>query len=263
MRKKILTSISLIIIFQSNGQAKEDLDSVQEHFKKRCTAAGETIKRTIRDVDGVLLLKLRSRRINFGDQFVLDDPYGSDFQGDGYIRSFLHAHHEITGHYDRVRGRSPSPQKNFGYDYVEAVDPQDGKRYRYTANVEQPGLDNPAYSKDYFRINLKRVPASAQAPRYGVTYDDISTTEDRRYWIAGSSLKVIDLRTGEVIAERIGYMFDPGLGNVSGGRSPWLMAAAHACPAFGGRHPAQSQGGQTIRFVEKVLLPRRQAQHGR
>lgn len=89
-----------------------------------------------------------------------------------------------------------------------------------------------------------------------MTYDDISTREERDYWIAGSSLKVIDLETDEVIAERIGYMVDWAQGVRVGGRSPWLLAANNACPEFAPRHGSVSQLSQTIRFVNKSLKPR-------
>jgi hypothetical protein len=99
-----------------------------------------------------------------------------------------------------------------------------------------------------------------------VTYDDISTLEDRQYWIAGSSLKVIDLETNEVLAERVGYMVDIKQGDRAGGRVPWLFAADHACPAFGrefkgfiearGHGSASMQARQTQDFVEKVLRPK-------
>ena len=113
-----------------------------------------------------------------------------------------------------------------------------------------------------YRFVLERVPASEQLPRYGVTFDDISTHEEREYWIAGSSLKVIDLQTNEVIAERIGYMVDLGQGSRAGGRSPWLFAADNACPDFQRfKNPvvrtrgASNQAWQTQDFVEKVLKP--------
>ena len=98
------------------------------------------------------------------------------------------------------------------------------------------------------------MPAPGKPPRYGVTYDDISTREEREYWIAGSLLKVIDLQTNEVIAERIGYMVDWAQGSQAGGRSPWLLATRQACPKFLGEH-FSTQIGQTEKFVEKVLKP--------
>ena len=92
-------------------------------------------------------------------------------------------------------------------------------------------------------------------------FDDISTHEDRQHWIAGSSLKVIDLETDDVIAERIGYMVDRAQGSRAGNRSPWLFAADTACPDFHRnpnssiRNGAAAQMGQTLDFVEQVLRP--------
>lgn len=247
----ILSSMAQHVFAEPN-----DIAVARTLFQQRCNTAGEKITRTVEDVDGLLLLKIRSRNINYRQQFALDDPYGRDFTGDGYIESFLRAHHDLPGHIERAEGRIAPPQRQIGYMYVDASDPEDGKRYRYTGFIEQPGLKDPRYVKGYFRVVLVSSPTSEPAPRYGVTYEDISTADDRRYWIAGSSLKVIDLLRNEVIAERIGYMMDPGQGADGGGRSPWLMAAAHACPAFKGRRAFSAQSGQTARFVEKVLRPR-------
>ena len=84
-----------------------------------------------------------------------------------------------------------------------------------------------------------------------MTYDDITTREERDVWIAGSSLRVIDLETNEVMAERIGYMMDPAQGNTSGGRAPWSYATDNACPPFSG-----GQVQQTEDFVETILKPK-------
>lgn len=224
-------------------------------FKMHCSTAGETIKRTVKDVEGIFVLKGRPDKINFSDQFLMDDPYGSDLGGDGYLESFLKARHEPGRRYAALlkEKRLPDPAEPVGYDYVDAADPADGTRYRYTAFVEQPGKTDPRFSPNYFPVVLQKGKATGALPRYGVTYDDISTDEDRVHWIAGSSLKVIDLQTNEVIAERIGYMIDGGQGATAGGRSPWLLAASSACPAFPGTHSEQT--GQTARFLEKVLVP--------
>jgi hypothetical protein len=231
----------------------------QTLFRAHCANAGEHIVRTVDEVEGIFLLKLRSE-LNRDNQFALDDPYGRDLAGKGYIESFLRQTYEVVA---LGRQRWPALQKNakprseVGYTFVEAIDPIDGIRYRYTGRIEQPGLTDPHYVKDYWRVAVEATPAKGRRPRYGVTFDDISTREDRVHWIAGSSLKVIDLDTDEVIAERIGYMMDPGQGSTGGGRAPWLMAAAMSCPAFLGPHAFSSQSGQTVRFVEKVLHPKR------
>jgi len=239
----------------SNGANSTTLDAARALFKQRCALAGERIHRVAKDVEGVLLMKLRPQTINYGDQFRLDDPYGRDYGGEGYIESFLQAHHELPVEMARLRGHTPTPRAQIGYAFVETENPKDGQRHRYTATIEQPGKTNPNYIMDYVRVIVTSVPSIGQAPRYGVTYEDISTPEDRKFWIAGSSLKVIDTLTNEVIGERVGYMMDLGQGSKGGGRSPWLIAAHNACPAFDGINPKVPQGGQTVRFVEKVLQP--------
>lgn len=228
-------------------------------FHAHCANAGERIVRTVDDVEGIFLLKLRSV-LNRDNQFALDDPYGRDLAGQGFIESFLRETYAVVALGRQrwpVLQQNAQPRSEVGYTFVEAIDPKDGIRYRYTGRIEQPGLTDPHYVKDYWRVAVDATPAKGKRPRYGVTFDDISTHEDRLHWIAGSSLKVVDLDTDEVIAERIGYMMDPGQGSTGGGRAPWLMAAAMACPAFLGPHAFSSQSGQTVRFVEKVLHPKR------
>ena len=244
-----------------------------ELFAERCKTAGERIHRTVDAVDGIYLMKVRPEGKNLGDQFKLDDPYGNDLRGDAYIMSFL------RGSYPSWRPDRPDWPARAGYLYVEAKDPQSGQRYRYTGSLKPvrkkdataPAIRrelqrDPTYDLNIYDFVLDKVPAQDPRPRYGVTYEDISTREDREYWIAGSSLKVIDLQTNEVIAERIGYMMDRAQGSKAGGRSPWLLAADNACPSFdrfpGARVQTPSsakQRRQTADFVEKVLRPVRSA----
>ncbi|MDR2187093.1 MAG: hypothetical protein LBE62_03450 [Azonexus sp.] len=241
--------------------ARARLAKVEAMFQERCKKAGEFIHRTAENVEGVFLLKLRPKGVNYGDQYRMSDPYGNDLIGDGYIEVFLWKR-DAKGLFNTITAG--------GYGYVDAIDPKDGKRYRYTGGMKVVGRQdptahniklamskNPNYDLNIYSFRLDKVPAPDPTPRYGVTYDDISTREERDYWIAGSSLKVIDLQTNEVMAERIGYMMDRGQGNEAGGRSPWLFAADHACPRFG---PNDDKGWgsfnqlfQTRDFVEKVL----------
>ena len=242
------------------GEAPNDrLAKAEALFQERCKTAGEKIYRTVEDVEGIFLMKVRPTGMNYGDQFSMADPYGDDLAGDGYIKSFLRGEYQTT-HVGNPHTGSP-PRS--GYRYVELIDLNDGKRYRYTGRVDEPWQYDNSYSKTYKRFVLDKVVVTERAARYGVTYDDISTREEREYWIAGSSLKVIDLQTNEIIAERIGYIMDRGQGNNSGGRSPWLIAANNACPSFQ-RNPllvlpagqgAAAQSYQTLDFVEKIAKP--------
>lgn len=89
------------------------------------------------------------------------------------------------------------------------------------------------------------------SPRYGVTFDDITEHEDRaRWWIAGSSLRVIDLETSEVIGERIAYMMDSQIGE-GGSYTNWrtISGWGRMCPWV---RPSYRQ---TREFVEKVVKP--------
>lgn len=244
---------------------RKKLATAQAMFAERCKTAGEKINKTVENVEGIYLMKVRPSEMNYGDQFNLDDPYGRDLGGDGYIESFTRGQYAAT---HIVNPNVEAPARPQGYSYVEALDPKDGKRYRYTGGMKVVGqkdasapnvqIDikrNPNFDLNIYSFVLDRQPVSGNSPRYGVTYDDISTREEREYWIAGSSLKVIDLHTNEVIGERIGYMVDWAQGSNAGQRSPWLLAANNACPQFGDRHGASAQPSQTTRFVEKVLRP--------
>lgn len=243
---------------------KTRLTKAEAMFAERCKKAGVFIHRTAESVEGIFLMKLRPDRINFGEQYRMDDPYGLDVGGDGYIGAFLKGRNEKGSVADNGLASK-------GYRYVDAIDEKDGKRYRYTGSMKVVGRKdvnakgvkrevelNPNYDLNNYAFVLDKVPAPGPAPRYGVTYDDISTREDRDYWIAGSSLKVIDLQTNEVMAERIGYLMDRGQGNNSGGRAPWPLAANKACPAFPAAAGGAFQLGQTRAFVEPVLKIRQE-----
>ena len=252
-------------------ELSERQKTAQAMFAERCKRAGEKIYRTVDNVEGIFLLKLRLGPPNDGDQFRMDDPYGRDLNDEGYIASFLRGS-EGWGRAATVPAGWP---QRIGYLHVDAIDPRDGKRYRYTGaqkavrrmdpnarNVQADLKRDPNFDLNVYQFVVSRTVSHVASGDYGVTYDDISTKEDRDYWIAGSILKVVDVRTNEVLAQRIGYMYDPGQGNRSGGRSPWLMAADYACPDFHRvpnprvRIPGPSaQVRQTQDFVEKVLRP--------
>lgn len=265
---KIVLVLAAILLaapgFAAKNLTKEEraarLQKAEAMFAERCKTAGEKIYKTVDNVEGVYLLKLRPNNINYSNQFEMDDPYGRDLGGAGYIESF------IRGEYGATHRGTPAPGSppRMGYHYVEAVDPVDEKRYRYTGRIEEPWQYDKRFLKGYTRFVLDKVLASGDPPRYGVTYEDISTREEREYWIAGSSLRVIDLKTDEVMAERVGYMMDNAQGSDAGGRAPWLLAAGNACPTFHRnsslptprRGMSAAQPYQTLDFVEKVLRPK-------
>ena len=232
-------------------------------FAERCKTAGERIFRTVDNVEGVVWMKWReetSNADNYADQWKLNDPYGNDCGGEDCIAALLRV--------SEGQDRNPEGAKRYsaGYRYVEAVDPRDSLRYRYRAALKldlesvqrekESGAPPAAYQ---FRFKMDRDPIEAFNVRYGITWDDISTRDDRERWIAGGSLKVIDLQTGEVLGERIGYMVDRGQGSQAGFRSPWGLAVQTACPPFlpvgptDPRHIRRST--ETRDFALKILRP--------
>jgi hypothetical protein len=247
-----------------NTERRARMQKAAAMFQERCKDAGEKIRRTAESVDGILLMKLRPTNYSDSDQNAVD-PYGYDFdwgykdKPQPYIGTFL------WGRNDKGRLVQREPAVSRGYEFVDAVDPVDGRRYRYTGsrrvvgrmdetahNVQVDLRRDPNFDLNLYDFVVDKVLAPSPMPRYGVTYDDITTREEREYWIAGSSLKVIDLRTNEVMAERIGYMIDMRLGDKAGFRQPWTYAMktpGWSCPALVG-------STQTRIFVEKVLKNR-------
>lgn len=271
-RSKWLWSMLVVAMFgypvASNGwheyQVRSRLKASMAHFEMRCKSAGEKIYKTVDNVEGVVWMKWReeiSNADNFADQFKLNDPYGQDCGGEGCILNLLRVNKGMDLNLEEAKRHAN------GYGFVETVDPRDGKRYRYIGIMKpgpswtlegierhrkETGQDIPAYA---YRFSLEREPIDHFTARYGVVWSDVSTREDREHWIAGGSLKVIDLQTKEVIAERVGYMMDRGQGSQAGFRSPWAFAKNMACPALVDDAGKRSNIGFTQRFVFKVLHP--------
>jgi hypothetical protein len=233
-------------------QFKSRLDSASAHFEMRCKGAGEKITRNVDRVEGVVWMKWRDKRdVNDDyDQFKLSDPYGRDCNAEECIEQLLRATEGLS------LDLAKKEPYHTGYRFVESVDPATNQLKRYTRRLYRPHDREAKYTDTLVRAELVSEPIKERTARYGITWDDISTREDREFWIAGSSLKVIALRSNEVVAERIGFMMDRALGSRDGFRSPWLAAPALACPTFpkaAGGGPYMSNRSQP--FIFKVLTP--------
>ncbi|MBN8503550.1 MAG: hypothetical protein J0L58_03675 [Burkholderiales bacterium] len=251
----------------SQGNTPQQLRAMAM-WKERCeTKSGVFIHRTVENVEGVYLVNVRKsyEHSNSGgsalDQFRLSDPYGRDATGHGYLRVFLRGSFQLNRKEPLPAGHPPHQ----GYFFVEAYDPFDGKLYRFTGRIDEPWKRMPEKAlPGHLSFELDRSPIAQRTARYGVKFEDISTREERELWIAGSSLKVIDLETNEVLAERIGYMVDWAQGSRAGARQPWTFAADNACPDFRSDYPEPFRSSrdtpgfqiyQSLRFAEKVLKP--------
>lgn len=227
-------------------------------FEERCKTAGITIKRTVKNVEGIELLKVRPQ-LAWGDRRYFDPMFdgaalAGEAQGIGYIESFLWTEYRNKslptqrGQLHPASGQSAAnelpPQQ--GYRYVEAIDPLDGRKYRYELppHISRNRSDDPGV--------FRKKPGEVK-PKYAIDFEDIVDPSDRINWIAGTRIKVIDQESGEVIAQLTRYVWDPELGSTSAGRWPWQHADGREdrnCPK------PYEMGYQTRKFVDTVLAPK-------
>lgn len=212
---------------------KERYAKAKALFDERCKTAGEKVYRTVDNVEGVMLLKVRLHDDGGSHPMMAGAAAAHESYGDYYIRSFLLFERDDAMFPGRTLVEDTSPSSRPGYRFVEVTDPKDGKRYRYTLTAD---------------MRVQREETNGQAPRYAVTFDDIINPDERKYWIAGSIVKVIDLQTQETMGEFMRYVMDVGQGSQAGQRLPWNFA--HGC------NMATSYGSHSPRFfADQVLKP--------
>lgn len=241
-----------------NPQVVDMARAGKAYFEEKCkTVAGEKIYRTVPDVEGVLLMKVRLPET----ATELEDPmwpgaaFAREYTGDSYIKTFL-GYENAAGNADGTPGvitkterGSIAPDKRPGgrpgYRFVDVMEAKDGQRVRVTQKSDEPWQYDKAYLKGYIRYFLDKSPTKAPASRYGVTYEDHVIPSERAMGVASSTVKVIDLKTNEVLGEMIRYAYRPrGLR-----LTEWLTS--NRCPDH-----AVGVGSATRKFVDQVLIPK-------
>ena len=209
---------------------KQYYEPAKARFDRLCQNAGEKIYRTADNVDGILLLKVRgddekyqSNRYNpLKDQMWEDAAVESESRRENYIKSFL-----------------PS-RSNVFYSYVDVLQ-KDQSVTRYMA-----------WSKNGSWIVDKQTNPHPRA-RYAVTYENDISWENRKHWIAGTTIKIIDTQTNELMAEKTMYAFVPELGYSKFEQNPNPWGRGERCP---GEDPYDQKA---ITFSSKVLIPLNQS----
>lgn len=203
-------------------QARERAAYVAEawaHFRKLCSEkAGEKIYKTYSGVKSVLVVKALppATEKDLYDQFWMGDPYSN---ATPWAERGMTAALRLVG---LVKNLEPPRDSERGFDFVElsrAIGAA-GEFERIDSSDSQP-----------FSIRTTIQEASS---RFGIAWEDISTESDRKYWIAGSRLRVFDRSNDSVVAERIGYVIESGFGSRAGNRMPWLASRGpeSTCPAL-------------------------------
>lgn len=219
--KKIVTLIfccaltACAVSSTPSGPDEAYVKAARAYFKHKCeTLAGEKIYKSLAGVKSVQVvnpLPLATER-DLYDQFWYGDPYSS--------ASFYKRGERAALQLVSLTAPVAPRQEGKGFDFVEFPNTEAGR-----------------FSKLYYLPGAREHSSEAienPVSRFGVSWEDISTAEDRKYWIAGSRLRVIDLEDNSVVAERIGYLIEPGFGSQSGGRRPWqsarFVSKYTACP---------------------------------
>lgn len=229
-------------------------------YKEKCrTVAGIRIYKTVPDVEGLLLMKIRPERTDrdLANPMWPGAAFGGEVYGDSYITSFLGYEYRAIdkrGVVSSVRGYINTDQRPGGlpgYRWVEVVDPKDGQRYRYSARYDEPWQTDKRYLKGYIRFNLDRAPSPSQTPpRYAVTFEDHVIPEERALWVASSTVKVLDLTTNEVLGEMTRY----AMSYIHAPRHsmPWLNHSI--CPQMNVTGYLDS----TRKVVDEILIPKKE-----
>ncbi len=249
------------------------IEEAKAYYNEKCEkVAGIKIYKTVPEVEGVLLMKVRPNR---SDRELADSnwpgaAFGEEAYGDGFIATFLGYEHSSAADDTPVSSQrrgyintDKRPGSLPGYRWVEIIDPKDGQRYRYSGsnkavrkqdtsayNVQLAMKKDPKYDLNVYEWSLDKILSPSKTPpRYGVTFEDHVIPEERALWVASSTVKVLDLKTNEVLGEMTRY----AMSYIHAPRHsmPWLNHSI--CPySIGG------SGTNTRQFVDQILMPKKE-----
>ncbi|WP_225747579.1 hypothetical protein [Eikenella sp. Marseille-P7795] len=212
----------------AEAEWRKRYDPAKARFDQLCQNAGEKIYRTADNVDGILLLKVRGEGEKYQDSFYNprkdqmweDAAVESEFDREAYIEEFF------------LWATSGLPR----YAYIDVIQ-KDGSIIRYSTRREDRNWV------------MDKQPNPHPRARYAVTYENDVSWENRKHWIAGTTIKVIDTQTNELMAEKTMYAFVPELGYSKFEQNPNPWGRGIRCP------DENSYEQKTVIFASKVLIP--------
>jgi hypothetical protein len=238
----VAIAVVVFVFFPAKGmieQAQRDTYAREAwaYFKKKCdTESGEKIYKTYTGIKSVQVVKPLPPATDRDllDQFWYGDPYSNATPHDKRAES---AASKLASPNDPIAFN----QVGRGFSFVESVLPS-------------PDSKGEGIVKYYYLDGARQhtqEPVSRPVSRFAISWEDISTPDDRRFWVAGSRLRVIDLVDNSIVAERIGYLIESGFGSRAGARVPWLAGRAPntTCP------PLRNGTFEDRWFILKVLNP--------
>jgi hypothetical protein len=194
----------------TNAPSKETIQAGQRLYDERCkTVAGNKIYRTVPDVDGIVLLKVRHEP----PPGALDDrdwpgaAFAQERRNNGYIEMFL-AYEYAFKRSDGIPTRISPPKERGailtelrtdviethpGYRFVDVQDEQTGQWWRYSGSVREVPFEYSKFNGGDGKIHmikrfvLDKVAAPTTRPRCGVTFVDHVIPEERAFGLASST----------------------------------------------------------------------------
>ena len=215
--------------------AEKRYNEARAVFDEQCKKAGEKIYRTVDNVDGVMLLKLQGKldckKKNCRYEQMWEDAaiggvsYASTEEK--YIKRFLN----YIENYEY-----PNRQKywvNNSYQYVDVLY-QDTLENKHIYENSTPLIVRYTRVEPKWKTELKEEFSPITPARYAVTYENNVDPELRKYWIAGTTIKIIDRQTNELLAEKTIFAFHGGLGVPygKGHDAPWWHAIPCGISAY-------------------------------
>jgi len=216
----------------------------KQYFDALCKAeAGEFIYKVVENVEGVYQIRPRKKASQEAlfDRYVMEDPYGYTneeatepwfiFVGPKRY-AFLEAPAEAAGFPDTSR------------QYRDAslfTSPPRGARFAKHGGYDGRNLNS-----------LKRSYESDLKSQYGFLWRGIVRPHDRELGIVGGELAVVDLKTGDLLGLRRGFIVS---GSSRGTRSGIRWEVGAVCPANSVAPGLHKSDDFAFSFVSKVLKP--------
>ena len=199
-------------------------------FEEQCKKSGEQIYRTVENVDGVRLLKIWRGANADNDKPLYNDPQWEYAAwdvagGKSYIGYFLH---------------NPK-NKTMGYSFVDVV--LDDKQIERYLGEYHGSLDGNL--PDMVDTELNPI----EPAQYAITFENNTDPALRKHWIAGTTFKIMDLQTNELLAEKTIFINASGI-------EYWSRNSVSHC-GVDGRYDKELKN-DVLQFINSVLKPREQ-----
>lgn len=180
----------------SNRKLGERAEAAAAEVRRLCEEyGGEEIYRTVEGVEGVFqMVAMPSYYKNLDDQFGRTYPWNRAMGDDNRVGEFIHTHGK-------------------GYWYVE-LQPEVGESsppyYRRVFQYPSDYRANQLHDDNEPQLEVVTIETSNLKSRYGWLAEDLTTPAMREQWIGGGRIKIIDLASGQVLAEMTGFFRGSG-----------------------------------------------------